>query len=148
MNRKLKSLALGIAVFISVFALMAPVQALPTVYGYVYGPDGVTPIDGAKVTATNMNDTSKSASVTTPVGGIPGKYEIDLWAQPGNKLNVVATYRDLIASTTITVPDPWAPVEVDLTLHSVAPTLTPIGLVVLVTMLSALAVVTMRRKRH
>jgi hypothetical protein len=146
-DRKLKSLALGIVVFVALFAMIAPVQALPTVYGYVYGPDGVTPIDGVEVTATNMN-TGHVESVTTPMGA-SGLYEMrTLPSWPGDKIKVVATYGDLVASATITVPDEWAPTRLDLTLHSVAPTLTPLGLVALVGLLSAIAAVTITRRKR
>jgi hypothetical protein len=124
--------------------MIAPVQALPTVYGYVYGTDGITPIEGAEVTATNLNKGYVESVTTTP----SGFYENDVGSYPGDKRKVVATSGDLVASTTITVPDPWEPTRLDLTLHPRAPALTSTGLIPLVGILSIIAAIAIVRKRR
>ena len=144
MDRKLKGMAVGIVVFAAIFGLMAPVQATPSVYGHVYDTDGVTPVDGATVTVTDLN-TGNSASTTTFCAGYYGVSLVGI--EPGHTLKVVATKGALSATTTVTAPDPPWGIEADLTLQAAVPALTPIGIIALIGMLSVIAAISIRKRK-
>jgi hypothetical protein len=144
MDRKLESLIASSIVIAVILGLLVPVQAFSGVYGHVYNPDG-TPAEGVAVTATNLN-TGDSGSDTTDGSGY---YEIYISLGTSYLYKIVATKGGLYAETT--VPYVSGNIEADLTLQAAAaPTLTPTGLIALVSLLSALAVltITQKRKRH
>jgi hypothetical protein len=142
-DRKLKSLIASSIVIAVILGLLVPVQALTTVSGTVYNPDG-TCAEGVLVTATNLN-TGDSGSDTTDGCGT---YSIPLPFGTSHYVKIVATKGNLYAETTVPYVTGGS-IEADLTLKAAAaPALTPIGLVALVSLLSALAVLTMRRKRR
>ena len=74
-------------------------------------------------------------------------YSIPLPLGTSHYVKIVATKGNLYAETTVPYVTGGA-IEADLTLQATAaPAFTPIGLVVLVSLLATLAVLTMRRKR-
>jgi hypothetical protein len=145
MEKNVKSLALSMVALMVLLALIAPVQAPCLILGHVYNPDG-TPAVGAVVTATDL-DTGASGTGTTDGLGLYCVTPLP-FPDPGDRIRIVATKGDLYAETTVSVPDPLGPMTVDLTLSAALPILSPIGLVALVTMLSALAVLTISRRKR
>ena len=147
MEKNVKSLALGMVALMVLLALIAPVQAPCLIWGHVYNPDG-TPAVGAVVTATDLDTGGSGTGLPTNAFGEYCVTPVDPFPSAGDRIKIVATKGNLYAETTVSVPDPLGPMTVDLTLSAALPTLTPIGLVALVGLLSAIATVAIIRKRR
>lgn len=139
----MKSVVASLIVIAAVFGLVLPVQAIGSVYGTVYNPDG-TPAEGVEVTVTNLNTGFSATTITNPSGFYtitPGV------VNGGDQLKIVATKGDLYATKTVTYLQ--GPFEVNLTLQTVAaPAFTPIGLIALVSLLATIFALSIRRKRR
>ncbi len=140
MAKTLKLVATGVLLVALMAGLVTSVHAIAGVTGFVYWPDG-TPVSGATVTVTNLDDSFSGTVLTNP----DGSYSIFPCAADGDRLKVEATREGATATKTVTYFDG---VRVDLTLSTAAPALTPVGLLALVGVLSAVVVLRVRRRRY
>ena len=110
----------GIVMLAVLLGLTIPSQAQSyTVWGQVFDEDGITPVDGANVTVTDIN-TGDSISTTTAGGGY---YQV-VFGPPatdpvsiGDTLRIEASYNNKMNTTTVSATG--SPQKVDLILRFV-----------------------------
>jgi|LGVE01.1.fsa_nt_gb PGF-CTERM protein len=132
---KKRWVSMAVVAFALLFGMIAPVQAIGvpfTIYGQVFDTDGTTPVDGVKVTVTNI-ETGSSVEHTVTASG--GHYVENLGnLEPNSSHNVGDRIQIFVddgkagkTNTTVVSRAAFSPQQVDLILQASTPTptLTP-----------------------
>ena len=119
MTRMRKQIIVSAVLFVVLFlGMIAAAQAQPyTVWGRVFDEDGITPVDGANVTVTDIN-TGESLSTTTAGGGyyqvVFGPPATTYRVSIGDTLRIEASYNNKMNTTTVSATG--SPQKVDIVL--------------------------------
>jgi len=122
-HKRLGIFALGILIALSTAGPLlenAEGQSVPyTIYGFVYGNDGVTPVAGAAVIATN----ARTGATITDTTAEDGSYLLDLASlaggyQDGDTINLLARKLGEEGTATHTVDMNVGTAQIDITMES------------------------------
>ncbi len=130
---KKRWVSMAVVVFALLFGMIVSVQAIGvpfTIYGQVFDTDGTTPVDGVKVTVTNI-ETGSSVEHTVTASG--GHYVDNLGNLGPNSSHNVGDRIQIFAddgktgktNTTVVSRAAFSPQQVDLILQASGPTPTP-----------------------
>jgi len=130
---KKRWVSMAAVAFALLFGMIVSVQAIGvpfTIYGQVFDTDGTTPVDGVKVTVSNIETGSSAESTVTASGGHYvenlGNLRPNSSHSEGDRIQILADDgKTGKTNTTVVSRAALSPQQVDLTLQASGPTPTP-----------------------